>query len=355
VRKTQLTIAALFCSLALSSSAHAAYAPLGSGTAKLLLDKGFVSLLEQNQIELLAEQGAKRKGATIALPVTGGQIDPTKGKGEAVTEGTIVFQSKAKNVPLREIRVKASREPLIAKVGGSQLKLTTAKKTTSARAGFGTKLTSTKLTLTAKLITRLNKKLRPRVPFKAGQPLGTLTTNAQPALVTVEEKGTATITLDAAFLVKLDSNFISLNPISPAQRFGTEASFPITLGGAIAPDGSQGTLRTAGDLEFLQLGAGQVFWHELWLDLGARSGTAEVDIEPTPSFPGKIGRVGVLDYTPTAVSSDPKKRTISVSGAPLKLSAGAAQTFNQAFAQGQPPAFAAGETVGALSFGAVGE
>lgn len=355
MRRTNLAIAVTLCLAALSSSAHAAYAPLGSGSAKLLLDKGFASLLGRNKIELVAKQGAKRKGATIVLPVVGGQIDPVKGKGEAKAEGTIVFQAKARSVPLREIRVKATREPLIAKVGGSQLKLATAKKTTTTRAGFGTKLTSAKLALTAKLITRLNKKLRPKTPFKAGQPLGTLTTNAQPSLVTIEEKGTASITLDGAFLAKLDSNFISLNPIAPAQRFGAETSFPITIGGAIAPDGSQGTLRSGGDLEFLQLGAGQVFWHELWLDLGARSDSAEVDIEPTPSFPGKIGRVGVLDYMPSAVSSDPKKRTISVSGAPLKLSAGAAQTFNQAFAQGRPPVFAAGEAVGALSFGAVGE
>jgi len=346
---------ALLLALALTPSAKAAYDPLGGGAAKLTLDPAFASLLRKDGITLGAKQGAKRKGATFTLPVSGGQIDPTKGKGEAKTEGTIVFQGKAKSVPLREIRVKATREPLIAKVGGSQLKLATAKKTIAKRAGFATRLTSTKLTLTAKLVTRLNKKLRPKVPFQADQSLGTLATTAQPALVTIEEKGAATISLDPAFLAKLDEHFISLNPVAPAQRFGTEASFPITVGGAIAPDGSQGTLRTAGDLEFLQLGAGQVFWDELWLDLGAHSDSAEVDVEPTPAFPGKIGRVGALDYTPAAVASDPKARTISVSGAPLTLSAAAAQTFNQAFAQGEGAVFGAGEAFGTLEFGAVGE
>jgi hypothetical protein len=97
-----------------------------------------------------------------------------------------------------------------------------------------------------------------------------------------------------------------------------------------------------------------VFCSELWLDLGSRSDTAEVDIEPTPSFPGKIGRVGVLDYEPAAVSSDPKARTISVAGAVLTLSAQAAATFNQAFAQGGAPPFAAGEAVGAVSFAVQG-
>jgi hypothetical protein len=37
------------------------------------------------------------------------------------------------------------------------------------------------------------------------------------------------------------------------------------------------------------------------------------------------------------------------------LSAQAAAYFNQAFAQGQGPAFAAEEAVGSLGFGAVGE
>jgi hypothetical protein len=354
MRRTFLATA-LLLALALTPSANAAYDPLGSGTAKLSLDPAFAAFLKADGITLAAKQGAKQKANTYNLPVVGGQIDPTTGKGEAKAEGTLVFGLGAKSVPLRDLKVKSTKEPLIAKVGGSQLKLAASKQTTSKRAGFGTTLTSTKLTLTQKLITRLNKKLRPRAPFKANQPLGTLTTNAQPQLVTIEEEGQATISLDPAFLAKLDSHFISLNPIAPAQRFGAQASFPIAIGGAIAPNGSEGTLRTAGALEFLQLGAGQVFWNELWLDLGARSDTAEVDVEPTPSFPGKIGRVGVLDYTPTAVASDPKKRTISVSGAPLVLSAAAAQTFNAAFAQGQAPVFAAGEAVGSVGFGAVGE
>ncbi|HVY77562.1 MAG TPA: hypothetical protein VG898_03550, partial [Solirubrobacterales bacterium] len=299
-------------------------------------------------------QGAKRRGPTYTLPVAGGQIDPTEGKGEAKAQGMLFFTAKSKSVPLRDLKVKATRQPLIAKVGGSQLKLATSKQTSSRRAGFGTKLTSTKLKLTQKLITRLNKKLRPKLPFKPNQPLGTLTANAQPALVTITEEGSATLDLDPAFLQKLDQHFVSLNPIAPAQRFGAQASFPLAPGGAISPDGSKGTLRTAGALEFLQLGAGQVFWSELWLDLGANSDTAEVDVEPTPAFPGKVGRVGVLDYVPTGVSADPKARRISAAGS-LSLSAQAAATFNEAFAQGQGAVFAAGEAVGTLGFGAVGE
>ena len=53
----------------------------------------------------------------------------------------------------------------------------------TARAGFGTKYTARSLKLTAKLPTRLNKKLRLKVPLKAGQPLGSLrfATSVRPA------------------------------------------------------------------------------------------------------------------------------------------------------------------------------
>jgi hypothetical protein len=351
MRRAALAVG-IVLALALAPATSASYDPLGTGSVKLLLDKRFASFLKEAGVELLAPAPAKRRDSTYLLPITGGQIDPVEGKGEAQTEGALIFQSSSARVPLRKIRVKSTRQPLIAKVGGSQLKVATSKQTKATRAGFATKLTATKLRLTAKAVTRLNKKLRPRVPFASNQLLGKLIANAQPRLVAIEEGGSATISLDSAFLEKLDSHFVSLNPIAPAQRFGAQTSFPIAVGGAISPDGTAGTLRTAGGLEFLQLGAGQVFFSELWLDLSANSDTAEVDVEPTPSFPGKIGRLGVFDYAPASVSSDPKQRTISVSGASLTLSAQAAKTFNEAFAQGEGDVFGAGEVVGSLSFSA---
>jgi hypothetical protein len=349
------TTLALLVALSAAGSVHAAYDPLGDGTTKLVLDKRFAGFLDQNEIKLVPARGAVRRGRAYLLGISGGRMDPTTGRGAIDNEGVLVFQGSRRRVPLREITVKAKRTPLIAKVGGGQLKIAKAERIAARRAGFGARFLAKQLRLTAKAVTRLNKKLRPRVPFGPNQLLGTLISNAQPRVVAIEDSGTATIDLDPTFLAKLDSRFVSLNPIAPAQRFGSQATFPIAVGGAIAPDGSQGTLRSGGALEFLQLGAGQVFWQELWLDLAAGSDSAEVDIEPTPAFPGKIGRVGVLDYSPAAVTPEPKARTIWVSGAPLALSAEGAARFNEAFAQGEPPAFAAGEAVGSLSFTAQGQ
>jgi hypothetical protein len=79
-----------------------------------------------------------------------------------------------------------------------------------------------------------------------------------------------------------------------------------------------------------------------------------VDVEPTPAFPGKLGRAGVFDMGPGLVASDPKSRAISVSNAPLTLQAATAQSFNDGFAAGKA-VFGAGEAFGVVSFAAVGQ
>ncbi|HEY5708514.1 MAG TPA: hypothetical protein VIS51_03895 [Solirubrobacterales bacterium] len=347
-------LTALLISLALSPPAQATYDPIGSGSTKLTLDKSFLFFLKSNGITLSAKAGAKRKGSSITLPVTSGNLDPTIGLGEIGQEGTIAFGGKRGKVPLRNVTVKTKQATLIAKVGGGQLKVATSAKRSSARSGFGTRYSAGQLRLTAKVATRLNKKLRPRVPFMKGQVIGTLSSNAQPRLVTILPQGRATLVFDPAFAAKMDSHFVSLNPIFPAEHVGPTFTFPIIAGSQLAPEGSEGTLRTGGSVEMLQLHAGQVFWTELWLDMATRVDSAEVEILPTPAFPGKLGRIGVLGLGAASVASDPKARTISVQGAPLTLQAQAASQLNEAFAQGKGD-FSAGETVGALSFLAVGQ
>jgi hypothetical protein len=346
--------AVIVCVFSLAPAAQAAYDPLGGGTTELTLDRAFARLLSENGVALVAKQGARQKGRVFTLPVSGGQVDPTTGKGSVDNEGVLVFQGARGKVPLRELAVKTTHQPLIAKVGGGQLKVASAAKTGSVRTGFGSTFEARKLKLSAKVATRLNKKLRPEAPFAAGQPLGALVAKTQPQLVTILDQGRATLLFDPAFAAKLDSRFVSLNPIFPAEHVGPTFTFPIIAGGAIAPDASQGTLRSGGEVELLQLGAGQVFWREPWLDLEARTDTAEVDVEPTPTFPGKLGRVGVFDLGAAVVSSDPKARTIAVSGMPLSLQSDAAARLNEAFGQGQA-VFVAGEAMGSVSFVAVGQ
>ncbi|MGE5280907.1 MAG: hypothetical protein ACM3N0_01045 [Chloroflexota bacterium] len=336
------------------SSAHAAYDPVGSGTTKLVLDKRFASFLRKDGVKLAPAAGARKRGNVFVLPVVGGNLDTTIGKGEIDQEGSLVFEGSRRKVPLRKLVLRTKRTPLIAKVGGSQLKVATARRISSQRSGFGTDFSAKQVRLTAKVVTRLNKKLRPRAPFAAGQLLGTLRSHAEPQLTTILAQGKATLVFDSAFVTKMDKHFVSINPIFPAEHSGSTFTLPIIGGGRLAPSGTEGELRTGGEVEFLQLGAGQVFWHEQWLEMAERLDSAEADVEPTPAFPGKLGRVGVLAAAPFAVSADPGQRTIAASNVQLALTAQSAQTFNEAFAEGKED-FAAGELVGSLSFTAQGQ
>jgi hypothetical protein len=338
----------------LAPIAHATYDPVGSGTVRLVLDKGLASFLKRNGITLVAKAGAKKKGASFSFPVIEGNLDTTIGKGEIDTEGTLLFQSAGKKVPLRNIVVRTKSTPLIAKVGGSQLKVASSRKLSSRRQGFGTGFSAKALKLSAKVVTRLNKKLRPRFPFLANQPLGTLRTHAEPRLTSILAQNKATLLLDPAFVAKLDEHFVSVNPIFPAEHVGSTFTLPIVGGGAIAPNGSEGELRTGGEMEFLQLGGGQIFWREQWLEIASRGDTAEVEIRPSPPYPGKLGRVGVLEAASLQLSADPARRTISGSGIQLSLSASAAQAFDEAFAAGKGD-FSAGELAGVLGFTAQGQ
>jgi len=354
MRKTTLSLSWALALLVLAPMAHATYDPVGSGATKLTLDRSFSSFLKRNGITLSAKAGATKKGSSFVLPVTAGNLDTTIGKGEIDSEGMLRFQGQRKKVLLRNIVVRTKPTPLIAKVGGSQLKIASSRKTSSERSGFGVSFSAKALKLTAKVATRLNKKLRPKTPFAEGQLLGTLSSSAQPRLTTILPQNKATLVLDATFVTKMDKHFVSINPIFPAEHQGSTFTLPIVGGGSLAPDGSEGELRTGGEMEFLQLGAGQVFWREQWLEIAERLDTAEVDVEPAPAFPGKLGRLGALEAPPFSLAADASRRTISASGIQLTLTAQSAQTFNEAFAEGKGD-FSAGEVVGVLSFTAQGQ
>jgi hypothetical protein len=355
MRRFALGTALLFL-LWVAPGAKAVPDPVGTGTATLRLDKSFLAFCKRDKVKLSVLAPATLEGGKLALPLQSGAIDPTTGRGKVEAEGALVFSGARKTVPLRHISLRTERSPLVAKVGGSQLKVASSPKLSSRREGFGSSFTAKQLKLSAKVATRLDKKLRPKVPFKEGQLLGTLMTATQPLMTAILEENRATLVFDPGFVAKLESLFVSMNPIFPAEHQGSTFSFPIIAGGQLAPDASQGTLRSGGEVELLQLGGGQLFWHEQWIDLGARVDSAEANVQPSPPYAGKTGRIGLFDANTAAaqISSNPSARTISVSNLPLTLQAETAKTLNEVFAEGKEE-FRAGEEVGVFSFAAQGE
>jgi hypothetical protein len=361
--KTKIKVIALLTLLALAAStppAQATYNPIASGTTKLSLDKSFLALLKQNKVKLSATEGATLKGKTASFPVSSGKMEPTTNNGALDHQGALFFKAKGKSIPLTSLQLKTTQRhaPFSAKLGGGQLKIASTAKLTTFREGFGFKVKTVALKLSAKVATRLNKKLRLKDVFKAGQPLGSSLTKALPETVALKQAGNASLTLSPETTSKLASLFVAVNPIFPAEHLGSAFNLPIFTG-QIAPDASSGQLEAQGALELIQQGGAQLFWREFILDLSAHTLSAEAEIQPSPPYPGKQGRLGLgeLSLSGATVTANPGARTISVANATVSLDAQTAATLNEVFAKplGKPDAFKAGDVLGSVSFAAVGE
>jgi hypothetical protein len=342
-----------------TATAQATYNPLSSGQTKLTLAKPFLSLLRANKVKLTANDGATVKGGVASFPVAGGKFDPTTGDGFVEHEGALFFKAGARKVRLTSLQLKTTqkRAPFSAKFGGGQLKMASATSLEVTREGFADRVTVSTLKLSAKVATRLDKKLGLKGVFKAGQPIGVSLTKANPETVVLAQSGKVSFVLDPATAAKLASLFVAIDPIFPAEHPG-----PFTLpifGGAISADGSLGTVETLGALEFVQIGGGQVFLREARPEPGAKAYGTELEVDPSPPYPGKEGRVAVaaLSLAGASVAADPKARTIAVTGATMTMQANLAQAFNEAFAKplGKPAVFAPGDALGTVSFTALAQ
>ncbi len=279
--------------------------------------------MKQNGVKLSATTPAKLRGAGLSLPVVSGELEAAKSRAAIEMEGSLMFASAGKHVAFTHIVLDSAKlSPLIAKVGGGQLKVARAIGLTTHRSGFGIGVKVKALKLSAKVAERLDKRLHLHVLLEGNQPLGTISSVGQPTSVAVKAAGKATFTPSAAILARFKSLFIDLNPVSPAQLFaGPYLTLPI-IGGPIAPDASSGTLRCSGDLELLQQGGGQIFLHELWAEIDAGAGSVEINAQPSPPYPGKQprGPLTILSLAGAATSSNPGAETVAVNGASLALS-----------------------------------
>jgi hypothetical protein len=354
-----LMATALAALMAFAPLAQATYNPLSSGTTKLTLAKPFLALLKANHVKLAGTEGATLKNGIASFPVSGGKFDPTTSNGFVEHGGALYFQAGGQKVPLTSLQLKTTQRhaPFSAKFGGGQLKMASAKSLAVSREGFGDKVKVSTLKLSAKVATRLDKKLRLKGVFKAGQLIGSTVTKANSQTVAVAEGGRASFSFDPGTAAKLQSLFVAINPIFPAEHPG-----PFTLPiftGTISPTASEGTIQTLGSIELVQIGGGQVFLREAWAELGAGAYAPELELDPSPPYAGKLGRMpaGTLSLGGATVSSDPKARTVGVTNASVTMGANLAAAFNEAFAKplGKGEVFHGGEVLGSVSFTAVGE
>jgi hypothetical protein len=403
--------AALLALLVFAPLASATSDPLASGTTTITLNNGFFNKLKKSKVKVLKVSPGAVKGKTVTLPVLAGELDPTNGQGKVELSGGIKFKAGKKSAAVNTLVLETSTSSLSGKVAGKKMKFAGVKGLTSSRNGFGTNLSISSLKLTGSAAKQLNKKLgftgkkkakkstassskAPQPPFKGNQVLGKGTSETQPKTVAVQATGNATLVLDPAALAKLahvgipgpfgptppTPVSVQLSPVAPTQVTSVSpvtVAFPFSEGGTIAPNATSGVLHTAGGLKLVQnlesvtMEPGNITtltMGNIWVDLGAKTGTVEVAIENPKNSKanlGQLGRVSIanLNLTGATITSDPTNRTVSIQNATATLQELTAATLNQVFieglekdSEGKPTIFAGqekfagGDPLGTFSF-----
>jgi len=376
-------IAALLALLAFAPLASAASDPVGSGSATVTLNKGFVKGLKKKGVKTSAVSPAKLKGSTLTLKVTGGTIDPTTGKGAVNLGGGLKFKAGKKSTTVKKLVLNSTKSVLGAKltatVGGKNMVFANVVGMKTARNGFGVNLTIKQLKLSGKAASQLNKKLGlkgKKAAFKGNKVMGSAKTELQPGTLTVLPGGSAGLVTDLGSALKLNEVEVSLAVVAPATQTAPLPPaflFPIA-GGTLAPDASAGIVQTLGGLTLTQsFGGGKetkMTLGNINLDLGTKTATVEVSVESNVEFNpvgepgvkqanlGALGRSSIADLnlTGATITSDPATHKVTVTGATATLQALTAEVLNSVFGKpkGKAP-FKAGDPLGVVSFEATTE
>lgn len=249
-----IVIAALLALLALAPLASAASDPVGSGSATVTLNNGFVKGLKKKGVKTSAVSPAKLKGSKLTLKVTGGTIDPTTGKGSVNLGGGLKFKAGKKSATVKKLILNNTQSSavgakLTANVGGKNVVFATVTGLSQARNGFGVNLTIKQLKLSGKAAGQLNKKLGlkgKKAAFKGNKVMGSAKTEVQPSTVGIVATGAASLKLDAGALAKLASipAPVVLSTVAPTTV--TNPGPPPTVGFPFAPEGTISPELTAG-------------------------------------------------------------------------------------------------------------
>jgi hypothetical protein len=366
--------AALVALLAFAPFASAASDPLASGKTILTLNKGFYKKLKRNGIQVVRVKRGTVKNRTVTMIVVGGSLDPTTGKGTIKVNGGVKFKRGKRSVPFRVLTFDTKKNALIGDAGKKHMKLASFSGVTFSRDGFGTDIKVKTVKLTRSAAKQVNKRLGlsgksrsnrraaassadANPVFKAGQVMGGVSNATQPKTVTVLAQDQAALIPNLATFGKFGEHGVNptpghdLNPISPAQEVpGPAFVFPLT-GGTLAPDATSGTVNSGGGIAIKSsVNANTVDFNNLSLDFTHKTVLADNTVNGTLTGRSSIADV---DMSGATVTSDSSAKTITVTGASVKLQAVAAALLNSEFPLVVPDPngdFVAGDPLGTVTF-----
>lgn len=361
-RAVVLAVASLFALLAFAPGALAARDPIANGITDFHLKRGFQRKLDNLGVQLTGLGATTVSGKKVAMLVGGGKLDPTNADGFLDNRGGFKLSLGKRGVPVTKITVNTAKRAVYADVAKARMQLGSLSPFSSGREGFGANFKATKVFLTGKAVQRISNRLglRGSKRLNPGRVLSNSYSAAQPETVTVLPQGAATLDGDLGTLAKFGAKGVKLpegiSALAPATKpTPISFEFPIT-GGTLAPDANGGTVKTSGGVQVLKEAvpfSPTMKLIGIWVDFGTKVATVELEIGPTPPFPGPVGRSSIADIvlTGATVIADPNARQITVKDAEARLQAVAASTLNDVFNQPAPEPPPASNFVVGDSFG----
>jgi hypothetical protein len=347
-------------------------------------------------LQLQNSRGLKLKPKNLSLQITGGAVDPVDGSGTVQINGAVkVKRGKGKTkvrITTLNLGANGGQGSITAKVGKEFVtnfgKLSGG---TVARAGWGATISNIRATIAGPGAKALTKALTPKKrkgakssaggkKVKAGQALGTIVSlTTEPRAVEVVP-GTGELVLHTQavppgqFVSKLTQHCIDplptgspagVAPLAPATTSGvggTDYHFPVT-GGDAAPDFSAGEVITGGGQAITKNSSplnpsGCSAGPPVGTQLTSVDFSVAFDLNDLRSIPtlpsGTIlprAPLATIDFSTGSRSVDPNTKTLTVTGATIKLGDIAAPLLNQTFPNGSNDAsndFAGGDLIGTI-------
>lgn len=347
-RRLALASAAAFATalLAFAATASAARDPIATGDTDLHLKKGMLRKLDNLGVAVQGVGAGTVTGRKIGLEVRDGMFDPTDAQGFVEVRGGFKLLRGSRGTAVWNITVNTVKGAVYAKVAGARMQLGTLLIPSAGREGFGARVKFGKLALTPKAANRLSNRLglRGSKRIDGGRVLSNTFVLTVPRTVTLLPDGAAKLTANGVALgkfaakgVKVPDGFTALPPAT--EPTPTSLQVPV-IGGALAPDGSAGTVDTAGGLQILKEAkpfSPTVKMANMTLDFGAKTASVELELLPSPPFPGAAGSPALasLVVKGPGVTANPVTRQIAIVGE-ARLQANTATTLNNVFNQPAP-------------------
>lgn len=356
-----LVAASLFAVLAFVPGAMAARDPIASGITDFHMKRGMERKFDNLGVQVTGLGATTVNGRKIGMQILDGKFDPTDAQGFVNNRGGFKLALGKRGVPITEVTVNTVKKAVYAKIAKARMQLADLSPYTNGRQGFGANVKAPKVILTEKAVRRISNRLglKGSKRLNPGRVLSNGYVATVPETVTVLPQGAAVLDGNTTTLGKFAKKGVKLpegiSAIAPAVKpTPTSFQFPIT-GGTLAPDATAGTVETSGGVQIAKEGGATMKLVGIHADFTAKSATVEIEILPSPPFPGAAGRASIADLvlTGATIVADPNTRLISVQNAEATLQAVAAATLNDVFNQPEPePAsnFVVGDSFGKFSF-----